>query len=151
MVRCSFLVRVERDLVRDPCIRFSEPWLRRVCFLGFVRPPMVASAWDVNAYFKPSRSRRNSIQVLDEDIVGIAVQPVLTRLSRGDHRMSAGVRMFGRVPVRRAVAAQRDSTCLARPQMHPIAADLHAFFTFGALRLFDRFNRIQMRATPGRS
>jgi hypothetical protein len=31
--------------------------------------------------------------------------------------------------------------------MHPIRADLDAFFAFKALRLFDRRNRIEMRTT----
>ena len=57
--------------------------------------------------------------------------------------------MFAGVLIWRAVAAQRDSTRLARPQMHPIGTDLHAFFAFASLRLLDRFNRdrIQMRTT----
>ena len=59
--------------------------------------------------------------------------------------------MFAGVLIWRAVAAQRDSTRLARPQMHPIGTDLHAFFAFASLRLLDRFNRdrIQMRTTSG--
>lgn len=61
--------------------------------------------------------------------------------------MSAGVRVFGRVVVRRAVAAKRDSTSLAGAQMHPLRADLYAFFAFAALRLFDRIDRVKMRAT----
>jgi len=51
--------------------------------------------------------------------------------------MSRSVRVFAGVPVRRAVAAKRDSTSLAGPQMHPLRADLYAFFAFAALRLFD--------------
>ena len=63
--------------------------------------------------------------------------------------MSTGVRMFASVLIRRAVAAQRDSTRLARPQMNPVAADLYTFFAFAPMRLLDRLNlnRIQMR-TP---
>ena len=57
---------------------------------------------------------------------------------------SAGV--FAGVPVLRAVTANGHATCLARAQMHPTAADLHAFFAFTALRLFDRLNRLEMRA-----
>ena len=51
--------------------------------------------------------------------------------------MAGGMRMFAGVPVRRTVAAERHTTRLARPQMHPIAADLHALFAFAALRLLD--------------
>jgi len=66
--------------------------------------------------------------------------------------MSTGVCVFAGVAIRRTVAAQRDSTCLARPQMNPIAADLHTFFAFAALWLFDRLNRIQMgTASAGHS
>ena len=65
--------------------------------------------------------------------------------------MSTGVRVFAGVLIRRAVAAQRDSTRLARPEMHPIGTDLHAFFAFAPVRLLDGLNRycIQMRTTLG--
>ena len=65
--------------------------------------------------------------------------------------MSAGVRVFAGVLIGRAVAAQRDSTRLARPEMHPIGADLYALFAFAPVRLLDRlnYNRIQMRTTSG--
>ena len=61
--------------------------------------------------------------------------------------MSASVRVFAGMLVWRAVAAERDSARLARPQMNPVGTDLHAFFAFAALRLLDRLdrNRIQMR------
>ena len=74
---------------------------------------------------------------------------MLARLRRRDHRMSTGMRVLAGVLIRRAVAAQRDSTRLARPEMHPIRADLHAFFAFATRRLLDRLNRnrIQVR-TP---
>jgi hypothetical protein len=64
-----------------------------------------------------------------------------------DDGMSRGVRVFAGVPIRRAVAAKRDSTSLAGPQMHPLRADLYAFFAFTALRRFDRLDRVKMRAT----
>jgi hypothetical protein len=64
--------------------------------------------------------------------------------------MPALVRVLAGVLIRRAVAAQRDSTCLARPEMHPIGTDLYAFFAFATMRLLDRLNRIQMRATSVR-
>ena len=51
--------------------------------------------------------------------------------------MSRSVRVFAGVPVRRAVAAKRGSTCLADAQMNPICADLYAFFAFTALGLVD--------------
>jgi len=57
--------------------------------------------------------------------------------------------MFAGVLIRGAVAAQRDSTCLARSEMHPIGTDLYAFFAFAPMRLLDRLNRnlIEMRTT----
>ena len=90
---------------------------------------------------------RNRRSIFDEGLIWIAVQPALAWLRRCDHRMSTGVRVFAGVLIRRAVAAQRDSTCLARPQVNPVAADLYAFFAFATMRLLDRLNRdrIQMR------
>ena len=75
--------------------------------------------------------------VFAKRVIGVAVQPTLAWLSRRDDRMACGMRVFGRVVVRRAVAAKRDSTSLAGPQMNPLRADLYAFFAFAALRLFD--------------
>ena len=92
---------------------------------------------------------RNRRSIFSEGLVWIAVQPMLARLRGSDHRMSTGVRVFAGVLIRRAVAAQRDSTRLARPEMHPIGTDLHAFFAFASLRLLNRFNRIQVRTASG--
>ncbi|MGC2626292.1 MAG: hypothetical protein WA269_05590 [Candidatus Udaeobacter sp.] len=95
-----------------------------------------------------ARSRRS---IFSEGLVWIAVQPMLARLRRCNHRMSTGVGVFAGVLIRRAVAAQRDSTRLACPQMHPIRTDLYAFFAFATMRLLDRLNRdrIQMRTASG--
>ena len=70
---------------------------------------------------------------------------MLARLRGSDNRMPAGVRVFAGMLVRRAIATERHAARLARPQMHPAAADLHAFFAFAALRLFDGLDCIQMR------
>ena len=90
---------------------------------------------------------RNRRSIFSEGLIGIAVQPMLARLRRCDDRMSTGVCVFAGVLIRRAVAAQRDSTRLACPQMNPIGTDLYAFFAFATMRLLDRLNRdrIQMR------
>ena len=74
---------------------------------------------------------------------------MLAGLRRRDHWMTTGVRVFASVLIRRAVAAQRDSTRLARSEMHPIRTDLYAFFAFAPVRLLDRLNRnrIQMSTT----
>ena len=94
---------------------------------------------------------RNRRSIFSERFIWIAVQPMLARLRRCDHRMSTGVRVFASVLIRRAVTAQRDATCLACTQMDPGAANLHALFAFATLRLFDRLNRnrIQMRTASG--
>ena len=54
--------------------------------------------------------------------------------------MSAGVRVFAGVLIWRTVAAQSNSTGLARPEMHPIGTDLYALFAFAPVRLLDRVN-----------
>ena len=79
----------------------------------------------------------NRHSVFGKGFIWVAVQPAFAWLRGGDHRLSAGVRMFGGVLIRRTVAAQRYPTCLARSQMHPVVTDLHALFAFGAKRLLD--------------
>ena len=63
--------------------------------------------------------------------------------------MTTGGRVFAGVLVWRAVAAECDSTRLARPEMYPVGTDLYAFFAFATLRLLDRvsLDRVQMRTT----
>ncbi len=56
------------------------------------------------------------------------------------------MRVFAGVLIRRAVAAERDATCLTGPQMNPVCTDLHALFAFAALRMFYRPNRFEMGA-----
>jgi hypothetical protein len=51
--------------------------------------------------------------------------------------MPGCVRVFSGVTIWRAVAAQGDATSLARAQMDPGCANLHAFFAFAALGLFN--------------
>jgi hypothetical protein len=59
--------------------------------------------------------------------------------------MPACTRMFARMTIRRAVAAQRFAALLARAQMDPGRADLYALFTFQTLRMFDILDCVQMR------
>ncbi len=94
---------------------------------------------------------RNRHSIFGKGVVRIAVEPMFARLRRCDYRMSTGIRVFAGVLIRRAVAAERDSTRLARPEMHPVGTDLYAFFAFATMRLLDRFNgdRIQMRTSSG--
>src|SRR5437773_12444611 len=75
--------------------------------------------------------------IFEKRVVRIAIQPALARLRRSNDRMFRGVRMFAGMPIWRAVATERDATRLARAQMHPVTANLHALFAFGALRLLD--------------
>ena len=78
---------------------------------------------------------RAAASVFREGFVRIAVQPALARLGRGDHRVLRLVRVLARVAVRRGVAAQRHAAGLARAQMHPPRAGLHALLAFAARRV----------------
>ena len=60
--------------------------------------------------------------------------------------MRGSVRVLAGMPVRRTIAAERDAALLARAQMYPGCPDLHTFLAFAALRLFDRSDRLDMRA-----
>jgi hypothetical protein len=88
--------------------------------------------------------------ILRERVVRIAIQPALARLRGSDHGMCGCPRMLAGVLIWGAVATKRNATRLARAQMNPARTDLHAFFTFAALRLLDRFNRVEMRAASVR-
>ena len=83
--------------------------------------------------------------IFGKDAIWIAVEPTLAWLCGSNRGMSAGVRVFAGVLIRRTVAAQRYSTCLARAQMNPAGTNLYALCAFPAFRLFDRFDCIQMR------
>lgn len=60
--------------------------------------------------------------------------------------MPAGVGMLGGVLVRGAVAAEDGAALLARAQMDPLGADLHAFGTLPALGVPDGRDRGEMCA-----
>ncbi len=91
----------------------------------------------------------NRRSVFGKGFIWIAVQPAFAWLRGGDHRVPAGVRMFGGVLIRRTVAAQCYPTCLARSQMHPVVARFYALFAFETLRLFDGSDRVEMRTASG--
>jgi hypothetical protein len=55
--------------------------------------------------------------------------------------------MFARVPIRRAIAAQRHAALLARAQMHPGGTDLYALGALQTRWMFDVFNCVKMRTT----
>ena len=82
--------------------------------------------------------------IFRKGVVRITVQPTLAQLSRGDDRMSGGVRVFAGVAIRRTVAAECYAALLARAKMDPAVADFHAFFAFAALGMFDWPNRFEM-------
>ena len=59
--------------------------------------------------------------------------------------MLSSMRVFARVAIRRAIAAERDAACLTGSQMNPLRADLYAFGAFADIRLLDRSNCVEMR------
>ncbi|HET6670066.1 MAG TPA: hypothetical protein VFH15_07510 [Pyrinomonadaceae bacterium] len=60
--------------------------------------------------------------------------------------MATRVRVLRGVSIRRVVAAQRGATCLASAQVHPARTNLHTFFAYPSLRMFDVRDRSDMSA-----
>jgi len=60
--------------------------------------------------------------------------------------MSALARVFARVVIWRAIAAECRSAALARPQMDPLPADLDALCALMARGMLNRRDRRKMRA-----
>src|SRR3954469_22350840 len=58
--------------------------------------------------------------VLCEGFVGITIQPSLAQLSGGDDRVTARLRVLGRVSIRRRVAAVRATAALTGAQVDPV-------------------------------
>src|SRR5262249_52977355 len=81
---------------------------------------------------------------------GIAIHPSLSALGGGDHRMPARVSVLRGVPVRRAVAAQRDAARLARAQMNPLVFELRAVLALVLLRSLDLRDAADMPASAAR-
>jgi hypothetical protein len=98
--------------------------------------------------YQAARGRRtpNPLSILGERVIGIAIKPTLCRLCRSDHRMPAGVRVFRRVAIRRVVTAQGSAARLARSQMHPTGAYLHALGALAPPCMLDSRNPSDMRA-----
>src|SRR5438445_12511825 len=86
------------------------------------------------------------VSILRKTVVRIAVQPPLPRLRRGDHRMTAGPRVFAGVAVGGAVAAQGGAAFLAGAQMDPLRAHLDALRAFPALGVPHSRDRGEMSA-----
>src|SRR6185369_7502723 len=95
-----------------------------------------------NCVFTHSAGDRS---ILQERVVRIAVQPALPGLRRADDGMPGRVRMMARVAVRRAVAAEGGAALLAGTQVDPAGADFHALLAHPKLRVFDGFDRGEMR------
>src|SRR5207237_8819151 len=85
--------------------------------------------------------------VLRERVVRKAIEPALAGFGRGHDGMTARPRVLARVAVGRIVAAVRVAALLARPQVHPVRANLHAVVAFPPLRVLDGGNR---RDVPAR-
>src|SRR5215216_3487878 len=108
---------------------------------GAQRLPYLSGSCALN-HEGPSRGG----SVLREALVGIAIQPAFARLRRRDYRVPRLLCMARGVPIGRVVAAVRAAAVLARAQVHPLAATLHAFVAFELLRVLDVRHRGEMRA-----
>jgi len=60
--------------------------------------------------------------------------------------MPAVARVLARMTIRRAVATQGRAALLTRAKMHPRRTDLYALGAFADFWLFDRLDRIEVRA-----
>jgi hypothetical protein len=99
---------------------------------------------ELNRRHNEERSATGLIR--DHLFVRIAVEPVLAGLRGGDDRMTARVRVFARVLIRRAIATERHAALLTCPEMDPVRADLDALLTFLSLGRLDLGDRAQMSA-----
>jgi len=84
--------------------------------------------------------RRLPRSVFEEGVVGIAEQPTLTRLARGNYRVTTRFCVLRCVLVGRVVAAERLPALLAGAKMHPARADLDALFALPLFRELDLVN-----------
>src|SRR5262245_48509316 len=103
-----------------------------LCGGGFSRPATLLVCELVSRPLVPCRL---PLSVLGERVVGKAVKPALSRLGRGDHAMTARVRVLRGVLVGRIVAASRPAAGLAGSQVHPTGAYLDAVLALPALEI----------------
>ena len=87
--------------------------------------------------------------IFGEGVVGVAIKPAFSRLSRDNDGMTGRVRVFAGVTVWRAVAAKGHAAFLAGAQMDPVAADLHTFLALETARPLDRFDCFNMGTFAG--
>ena len=97
----------------------------------------------------PWRSQfcRCTALVFREGLIRVTVEPAFARLRRSDDWMASRVCVLARMLVRRAIAAKRDAAFLTGSQVDPGGANLDTFRALEALRLLDRRDRIDVRAT----
>jgi hypothetical protein len=72
---------------------------------------------------------------LEEELIRVAPEPVLSGLERSDYRMAACTVVLGGVRVLGAVAASNMATGLAHSKVHPGVTELKAFLASVAARL----------------
>src|SRR6266496_5156750 len=88
----------------------------------------------------------SSHSILHEGVIGIAIEPTLSRFGRSDHGMLAQPRVLGRVAVRRVIATARRATFLAYAQMDPTSAHFYALIALTAFGPLDGRDRLDMSA-----
>ena len=100
--------------------------------------------------FASGRTRRGEPPfhplVLRKGLVCETIQPIFSRLSRGNHWMCRRPSVLTGVSIRRRIAAQRHAACLARAQVNPVRSDLNALLTLMILRMLHRLNRADVDA-----
>jgi hypothetical protein len=93
-----------------------------------------------------SKFERWTPLVLRKGLVCETIQPIFSRLSRGDHRMRRCPSVLTGVFIGRRIAAQRHAACLARTQVNPARSDLNALLTLMIFRMLHRLNRADVDA-----
>jgi hypothetical protein len=71
----------------------------------------------------------SELEGLKEQVIRVAIAPLLARFERLDDRVKCGMKVFGRVLIRRAVATANVAAGFAQSQVHPGVARLQAIFT----------------------
>ena len=71
--------------------------------------------------------RRSPVAEIQNDLIDIAPAPSFRRIVGFDDRMVSLVKVFGSMPMRRAVAATNMTAGPAKPKMYPRRTDFQAF------------------------
>ena len=64
--------------------------------------------------------------------------------------MTRGVGVLTGMAIRRAITTEGHTALLTRAQMNPFVSDFYTLFAFASFRVFDRLNRVEMRAASVR-